>query len=622
MISVLFGFAFLSLFFETDSPSYHSPIAMLLGLILLINLIFDGIFLNYERKDPRNINYKLCLIKCIFSFFGILTLISFIYFLIISARMHSAYKKTIRSENQIRCSKCYMLITDDTAKYCPHCGAKIENEISTVLIATQNQQKTIDNRKSTQSEPTEKPSNPPYTRVNVVPDVLFKKEQNVSQKIPYENPTNRSVSAMKTKPEEVARTIVRPHPVLIIKSVPSNSGESIPLEDKSIFKEPIQDSELIDYSDAAKSLKTLDDFFEERNSLQNQGTIQDIGNVVIKSQEEKDPFKFPATSNLQELDDGDNDSLDNNHGNTLESNRLFNELGMRLRYKYGTPSKNQNALDAFNEINQRIQHNRSIPRFSTEQKSSKIINRTKKQPSLKNIEETALKPVEDRFEETNPLKDQESVQNNDDFDKDNLPYQISIPAVDTTTDQEPDNDRSITGESLVKFPGVEPDNTSSLTKDIDFSIIQESEETVHTDPDDISIDWDYVKEEREKHNNNKSKMEGLLGSHDDVRSDETKLIASPLKEKPAINQNQGYDLQFPSDTLKRLDSRYYPVLKNIEGLTEISTENFTKILIQCNLGAISLTPTLDDINEWAEEVLNLENPLLEIQENTIRINMR
>jgi RNA polymerase subunit RPABC4/transcription elongation factor Spt4 len=400
--------------------------------------------------------------------------------------MHSAYKKTIRSENPIWCSKCHILITDDTAKYCPHCGAKIENEISTVLIATQNQQKTIDNRKSTQSEPTEKPSNPPYTRVNVVPDVLIKKEQNVSQKIRYENPTNRSVSAMKTKPEEVERTIVRPHPVLIIKPGPSNRGEILPLQDKSIHKEQIQDPDLNDYSDAAKSLKKLDDFFEDAK----------------------------------------------------------------------------------------------------------------------------------------PLKDQESVQNNDDFDKDNLPYQISIPAVDTTTDQEPDNARSFTGESLVKFPGVEPGNTSSLTKDIDFSIIQESEEAVHTDPDYISIDWGEVERKRREHNNNKSKMEVMLGQHDDVLSDEIKLTSSPPKEKPAINQNQGYDLQFPSDTLKRLDSRYYPVLKNIEGLTEISTENFTKILIQCNLGAISLTPTLDDINEWAEEVLNFENPLLEIQENTIRINMR
>jgi len=486
LISVLFGLTGLSLFFEIGSPSYHNPISILLGLILLINLILDGIFLNYERKDPRNINYMLCLVKCIFSFFGILTLISFIYFLIISARMHSAYKKTIRSENPIRCSKCYMLITDDTAKYCPHCGAKIENEISPVLIDTQNQQKTIDNRKSTQLEPTEKPSNPHYTGGNAVPDGLIKKEQNVSQKIPYEIPTNRSVSAMKTKPEEVARTIVRPHPVLIIKSVPSNSGESIPLEDKSIFKEPIQDSELIDYTDAAKSLKKLDDFFED----------------------------------------------------------------------------------------------------------------------------------------VKPLKDQESVQNNDEFDKDNLPHQISILPVDTTTDQEPDNDRSLTGESIVKFPSVGPDNTASSIKDIDFSITQESEETVHSDPDYISIDWGEVEQKRREHNNNKSKMEVILGQHDDVLSDEIELTSSPPKEKPAINQNQGYDLQFPSDPLKRLDSRYYPVLKNIEGLTEISTENFTKILIQCNLGAISLTPTLDDINEWAEEVLNFENPLLEIQENTIRINMR
>ena len=425
------------------------------------------------------------MIKCIFSFFGILTLISFIYFLIISARMHSAYKKTIRSENPIRCSKCYMLITDDTAKYCPHCGAKIKNEISPVLIDTQNQQKTIDNRKSTQSEPTEKPSNPPFTRVNVVPNVLIKKEQNVSSKIPYETPTNRSVSAMKTTPEEVARTLVRPHPVLIIKSGPSNRGESIPLQDESIPNEQIQDSDLIDYSDAAKSLKKLDDFFED----------------------------------------------------------------------------------------------------------------------------------------VKPLKDQESVQNNDDFDKDNLPNQISIPFVDTTTDQ-PDNDRSLTGESLVKFPSVGPDNTASSIKDIDFSITQESEETLHPDPTYISLNLVEIEEKRIKHNKNKDKMDTILGSKDGVSSDETELTSSQLTEKPAVNQNQGYDLQFPLDTLNRLDSRYYPVLKNIEGLTEISTENFTKILIQCNLGAISLTSTFDDINEWAEEVLKFDNPLLEMQENTIRINMR
>ena len=117
-------------------------------------------------------------------------------------------------------------------------------------------------------------------------------------------------------------------------------------------------------------------------------------------------------------------------------------------------------------------------------------------------------------------------------------------------------------------------------------------------------------------------MDTILGSKDGVSSDETELTSSQLTEKPAVNQNQGYDLQFPLDTLNRLDSRYYPVLKNIEGLTEISTENFTKILIQCNLGAISLTSTFDDINEWAEEVLKFDNPLLEMQENTIRINMR
>ena len=46
----------------------------------------------------------------------------------------------------------------------------------------------------------------------------------------------------------------------------------------------------------------------------------------------------------------------------------------------------------------------------------------------------SLKKLDDFFEDVNALKDQESVKNNDDFDKDNLPNQISIPFVDTTTD--------------------------------------------------------------------------------------------------------------------------------------------------------------------------------------------
>ena len=45
----------------------------------------------------------------------------------------------------------------------------------------------------------------------------------------------------------------------------------------------------------------------------------------------------------------------------------------------------------------------------------------------------SLKKLDDFFEDAKPIKDQESVKNNDDFDKDNLPNQISIPFVDTTT---------------------------------------------------------------------------------------------------------------------------------------------------------------------------------------------
>ena len=98
---------------------------------------------------------------------------------------------------------------------------------------------------------------------------------------------------------------------------------------------------------------------------------------------------------------------------------------------------------------------------------------------------------------------------------------------------EPDNDRSITGESVVKFPSVGPDNTASSIKDIDFSITQESEETLHPDPTYISLNLVEIEEKRIKHNKNKDKMDTILGSKDGVSSDETELTVYRLTEKPA-----------------------------------------------------------------------------------------
>jgi hypothetical protein len=452
-------------YLEVSSQNYHNSTAFYLFLVYLSNFSLDLLLIENKKKTPNGIDSRICWIKGLIGVAGILTIISGLYFIIISVRMHISNNANMARHRQIvRIENVQEIETERNKDNMDVEDLHNENNEGGHKEATDNSSKIL---------------NSSILR----PDTVIQKEQNASPKIPYETPINRSVSAVKTKPEEVVKIIIRPHPILIINSAPSNRGESIPLEDKLISKEPVKDYELIDYSETATSPKTLEDLFED-----------------IK-----------------------------------------------------------------------------------------------------------------------PLNNQESVQNNDEFDKDNLRHPVSIPFVDTTTDQEPDN-RFFTGESLVKFPIVGPENTASLTKDIDFPTHQESEEAVHPDPTCISLNWEVVEEKRIKHNKNKDKMDAILDSKDDVFSDETELNSSQLKEKPAGNQNQGYDLQFPQDTLKCLDSRYYPVLKNIEGLTEISTENFTKILIQCNLGAISLTPTFDDINEWAEEVLKFENPLLEMQENTIRIN--
>jgi len=189
------------------------------------------------------------------------------------------------------------------------------------------------------------------------------------------------------------------------------------------------------------------------------------------------------------------------------------------------------------------------------------------------------------------------------------------------TDQSDDNDSSIPSKSLIEPQSIEPGNTGTPTKDIDIPTIPKGEETTPPDSESSLIDGEEIEKKRREHNNNKNRMEVIFGRHD-VPSDKSEPTISPPMKKSVIKHNPEFNLQFSPDALEHLDSRYYPILKAIEGLTEISTENFTKILIQCDMRAISQTSTIDDINEWSEDVLMFENPLLEIQEKTIKINMR
>ncbi len=112
---------------------------------------------------------------------------------------------------------------------------------------------------------------------------------------------------------------------------------------------------------------------------------ESLGNVLKKSQDGINQFELSKTSDSKDLHDGGNKARKNNQGTTIESNRLFNEIGMRLQDKYGAPAQNHNALDAFGEINHQIQYNKSIP--SQNKKLRKTLNKTKTQESHKIIEE-------------------------------------------------------------------------------------------------------------------------------------------------------------------------------------------------------------------------------------------
>ena len=93
-----------------------------------MNFIINLIFLSNKRKTPNTIDLRLCWIKSIFGCLGIFTIISGVYFFIISASMFSSRKKTgiPENENKKNCQKCFSEIKNQKSIFCTNCGANLQ----------------------------------------------------------------------------------------------------------------------------------------------------------------------------------------------------------------------------------------------------------------------------------------------------------------------------------------------------------------------------------------------------------------------------------------------------------------------------------------------------------------
>ena len=76
------------------SKSIPNPSGLLFAIYLVvvfsINIVIDLFLFTHKRKFPNSIDSKTCWIKCVFGFLGIVTVISGLYFLIISIKMRRA----------------------------------------------------------------------------------------------------------------------------------------------------------------------------------------------------------------------------------------------------------------------------------------------------------------------------------------------------------------------------------------------------------------------------------------------------------------------------------------------------------------------------------------------------
>ncbi len=76
---------------KSNPSSFGLPLAIFLMVVFSINIVIDLFLLNHKRKFPNSIDSKICWIKSLMGFLGVVTFISGLYFLIISIKMKRAY---------------------------------------------------------------------------------------------------------------------------------------------------------------------------------------------------------------------------------------------------------------------------------------------------------------------------------------------------------------------------------------------------------------------------------------------------------------------------------------------------------------------------------------------------
>ena len=103
----IFGAASFGVYFDVSSRTYHNAWNLYMAIMLFINFLIDIFLLINKRKSPNTININVCLIKFLFGFLGIMTIIQSLYFAMIYADLRNAYNKGVeRKEEEVFNSWC------------------------------------------------------------------------------------------------------------------------------------------------------------------------------------------------------------------------------------------------------------------------------------------------------------------------------------------------------------------------------------------------------------------------------------------------------------------------------------------------------------------------------------
>ena len=95
LLCFIFCIAFIESYLDISSANYLNPFALYFVIIFPANFILDLLLLKNGRETPNSIDIRICWIKGLIGVAGILTIISGLYFIIISVKMDSAYKASV-----------------------------------------------------------------------------------------------------------------------------------------------------------------------------------------------------------------------------------------------------------------------------------------------------------------------------------------------------------------------------------------------------------------------------------------------------------------------------------------------------------------------------------------------